>query len=203
ACSELAATLKGLSRERVGMEMMNLLGLADPAPTVARMADLGVLAVVLPGADVAALAALVAQEKQQGVAPDPLRRLAALVATDVPLAESVASRFRLSGAQKKRLALAAGRKEEMGDARAMAYRLGREGAIDRLLLNGASVSPLEGWDIPAFPLKGGEIVARGVKAGPAVARTLQAVERQWIAEGFPDPARVQELLDAELAAGSP
>src|SRR5690606_6176831 len=43
ACSELAGTLKGLSRERVGMELLHLLALADPAPTVARMAELGVL----------------------------------------------------------------------------------------------------------------------------------------------------------------
>ncbi len=109
ACGELAATLKGLSRERVGMEMMNLLGLPDPAPTLARMAELGVLGVVLPEADVTALAALVAQEEQQGVEPDALRRLAALLPADVPMAEAVASRFRLSGAQKKRLAVAAGR----------------------------------------------------------------------------------------------
>ena len=86
AVAELAATLKGLSRERVGMEMMNLLGLPDPAPTVARMAELGVLAVVLPEADVAALVALVAQEQAQDVAPDALRRLAALLPADVPLA---------------------------------------------------------------------------------------------------------------------
>src|SRR5258706_168700 len=50
ACAELAAMLKGLSRERIGMETMNLLALPDPAPTVARMAELGVLAVVLPEA---------------------------------------------------------------------------------------------------------------------------------------------------------
>jgi poly(A) polymerase len=31
SCAELAPMLKGLSRERVGMEMMNLLGLPDPA----------------------------------------------------------------------------------------------------------------------------------------------------------------------------
>ena len=48
ACAELAAMLKGLSRERIGMEMMNLLALPDPAPVAARMAELGVLAVVLP-----------------------------------------------------------------------------------------------------------------------------------------------------------
>ncbi|WP_374528264.1 CCA tRNA nucleotidyltransferase [Novosphingobium sp.] len=199
ACAELAATLKGLSRERVGMEMMNLLGLPDPAPTVARMAELGVLAVVLPEADPAALAALVAEEARQNVAPDALRRLAALLPADPALAEQVASRFRLSGAQKKRLALAAGRSGEAADARALAYRLGIEGALDRLLLTGASIAPLDGWAPPPFPLKGGDIVARGVGAGPEVARVLRTVEARWVTEGFPDTARVDELLDSVLA----
>ncbi|MFM5918017.1 MAG: CCA tRNA nucleotidyltransferase [Novosphingobium sp.] len=198
ACQELAATLKGLSRERVGMEMLNLLGLPDPAPTVARMEELGVLQVVLPEASVASLAKLVAEELNQTIAPDPIRRLAALLTPDAALAEQVASRFRLSGAQKKRLALAAGRGPGPDDARILAYRLGREGSLDRLLLTGQSVAPLEGWDIPTFPLKGGEIVARGVKAGPEVARVLRAVEERWIAADFPDPAATQELLDLEL-----
>lgn len=198
ACADLAATLKGLSRERVGMEMMNLLGLADPAPTVARMAELGVLDVVLPEADVPALAALIAAERQQGATPDPLRRLAALLAPDVQLAEAVASRFRLSGAQKKRLALAAGREAAPGEPRALAYRLGREAALDRLLLAGADTAALNDWTIPTFPLKGGDIVARGVKAGPEVARVLRAVESGWIAAGF-DDAAIPALLDAELA----
>jgi poly(A) polymerase len=238
ACSDLAATLKGLSRERVGMEMINLLGLPDPAPTVARMAELEVLAQVLPEADVAALAALVAEEARQGVEPDAIRRLAALLPPEPALAEQVAARFRLSGAQKKRLALAAGRTPESpplgelagalapdgggepiaedtpppsslrdatspkgGDsqqARALAYRLGRTAATDRLLLTGQNIAPLEGWEIPTFPLKGGQIVARGVKAGPEVARVLKAVEARWVEEGFPGERRVDSLLEAEL-----
>ena len=234
ACAELAATLKGLSRERIGMEMMNLLGLPDPALTVVRMAELGVLAEVLPEANVAALAALVAEEARQGVAADALRRLAALIPADVPLAEGVASRFRLSGAQKKRLALAAGRDpkpsalqgrgsgegnsasnatgepeglplspalspegEREQYARALAYRLGRPAALDRLLLTGASVAPLSGWDIPTFPLKGGDVVARGVTVGPEVSRILKAVEARWVELGF-DDSRVPDLLDAAL-----
>ncbi|TCM21874.1 poly(A) polymerase [Novosphingobium sp. PhB165] len=198
ACAELAATLKGLSRERVGMEMMNLLGLPDPAPTIARMAELGVLAVILPEADPVALAALVAQEKAQAIAPEALRRLAALLPAQVPLAEQIASRFRLSGAQKKRLALAAAREDEPGEPRALAYRLGRESALDRLLIAGADTAALGQWDIPAFPLKGGQIVARGVSAGPEVARVLRRVEDRWIAEGFPAAPRIDALLDAEL-----
>ena len=198
ACAELAAMLKGLSRERIGMEVMNLLSLADPAPTAARMAELGVLEVVLPEADVAALGSLVAQEVRQQISPDALRRLAALLPADIALAEAVASRFRLSGAQKKRLALAAARTRTEAEARALAYHHGRDAALDRLLLTGADTSPLADWAIPEFPLKGGEIVARGIKAGPEVSRVLRRIESGWIAAGF-DDATIPTLLDAELS----
>lgn len=203
ACAELAPMLKGLSRERVGWELLTLLGLPDPSPTVRRMFERGVLPVVLPeaGADqVAALSHLVAEERRQGAGPDSLRRLAALLPADPRLAEGVAARLRLSAAQRKRLVKAASREEAPGDARALAYRLGRAEAIDRLLLAGADLSPLEGWEIPAFPLKGGEIVARGVTAGPQVARILREVEDRWIAEGFPDRARVEALLTENLGS---
>ena len=198
ACAELAPMLKGLSRERIGMEMLNLLGLPDPAPTIARMAGLGVMTHILPEAEPRALAALVAREQSHGISPDPIRRLAALLPAQPQLAEQVASRFRLSGAQKKRLVGAASREDVPEDARALAYRLGREQALDRLLLSGGDIRPIEGWDIPAFPLKGGEVVAAGVKAGPDVARVLQAVEQRWIAEHFPDRERVLDLLGEEL-----
>ncbi|MEW9854044.1 CCA tRNA nucleotidyltransferase [Novosphingobium sp. M1R2S20] len=198
ACAELASTLKGLSRERIGMEMMNLLGLPDPAPTISRMAELGVTAQVLPEAHPEMLETLVEHERAQAVAPDPLRRLAALLPPDPALAEQVASRFRLSTAQKKRLANAAARQGPPGEARALAYHLGRSEALDRLLIAGADVTPLQSWQVPRFPLKGGEIVARGINAGPEVARTLRALENRWVTEGFPDRARVLEMLEEVL-----
>lgn len=198
ACRELAATLKGLSRERIGMECLNLLGLPDPAPTVTRMAELGVLQQILPEAVPAGLAALVREEQRYGIAPDPIRRLAALLPPERQLAIDVAARFRLSSAQKKRLATAAARSDYAGDPRALAYRLGREGALDRLLLTGGDPTPLEGWDIPRFALKGGTIVARGVSVGPEVARMLLRIEDRWIAEGFPDDERIAIMLDEEL-----
>lgn len=201
ACAELAPTLKGLSRERVAMELLNLLALSDPAPTVARMEARGVLAVVLPEADasgLAALAALIAEEARQGVEPNPLRRLAALLPADPAVAEQVAARLRLSTPQRKRLVAAANRDRLPGDARALAYRIGRDEAVDRLLLAGAETSSLTGWEIPSFPLKGGEIVARGVSAGPEVARILRQLETQWVAEGFPGWQRVLALLDERL-----
>jgi len=198
ACADLAATLKGLSRERIGMEVMNLLGLPNPAPTVARMAELGVLAVILPEAAPEALAALIAQEQAQAIAPDPLRRLAALLPADPALAEGVAARFRLSSAQKKRLSTAAARKGATDAPQALAYHLGRDAALDRLLIASADTAAIADWPIPQFPLKGGEIVARGISAGPEIHRLLRAVEAAWVSEGFPDKPRVDALLDAML-----
>jgi poly(A) polymerase len=201
ACTELAPTLKGLSRERVAMELLNLLALPDPSPTVARMEAGGVLPVILPeagNAGVEALERLVAEERRQVTPPDPLRRLAALLPADSRLVDQVAARLRLSAAQRKRLVTAASREGDPGDPRALAYRLGRDEAIDRLLLAGADSAPLAGWDIPQLPLKGGEIVTRGVSAGPEVARILRAVEDQWVAEAFPGRERVLEMLAEQL-----
>jgi len=202
ACAALAPGMKGLSRERIASELMALLALPDPAPTVARMAALGVLREILPEADAAALAPLIAAEAAQGLAPEALRRFAALLPADPATAELVGARLRLSLAQRKHLALVAARTTLEGDARALAYRVGRAAAIDRLLLTGASCAALEGWDIPQFPLKGGAVVARGVRAGPDVARILRAVEARWVAESFPDMARVMAILNAEIGDGS-
>ena len=204
ACAELAHTLKGLSRERIAAELLALLALPDPHPTLERMRANGVLGVILPeacAAQLAALARLIAAEAGQGFAPDPVRRLAALLPPSPDMAETVAARLRLSKAQRNRLVSAAERNAgDAADPHALAYRLTVPLAIDRLLLTGADARGLREWNVPAFPLKGGAIVARGVSAGPDVARILQQVESRWVAEGFPDSARIAAMLDEALAA---
>lgn len=202
ACRALAATLKGLSRERIGMELLALLALPDPAATVRLMAETGVLSVALPEAherELAALERLLAQERAQGAGADPLRRLAALVPPIPTLAEAVAARLRLSRQQRARLVCAAERKDaDAAGPRALAYREGLACARDRLLLAGADMAALTDWEVPSFPLKGGAIVARGVAAGPEVARVMQAVERRWVDEDFPSAARIEELVSEAL-----
>ncbi|MCT2558565.1 CCA tRNA nucleotidyltransferase [Tsuneonella sp. YG55] len=203
ACAELAESLKGLSRERVGWELQNLLALPDPGPTVARMRELGVLQVVLPEAgkqEVDKLSRLVAVENAAGVRPHAMRRLAALLPAVPPVAEGVAARLRLSKNQRARLTCTAARDTRDGDSpRALAYAVGVDCAIDRLLLEGQDIDALKRWEPPVLPVKGGEIVARGVRAGPEVARILRAVERRWVDEGFPDRERVAAILEDELA----
>ena len=206
ACAEFAHTLKGLSRERIAAELIALLALPDPHPTIERMRARGVLGVILPEAcppQVAALGRLVAVEAAQGFAPDPVRRLAALLPPSPEVAETVAARLRLSKAQRGRLVGAAERTgDDAADPKALAYRLTPPVAIDRLLLGGADARVLEGWSVPLFPLKGGAIVARGVTAGPEVAKLLQLIEGRWVAEGFPAPDRVNQMLAEELGTSA-
>lgn len=202
ACAKLAPTLKGLSRERVAMELLALLALPDPVATLARMAAAGVLAMILPetGAEqMASLRALLASEVADGAGPSALRRLAALLPPDPRLAVQVAARLRLSTAQRKRLSRLAERSAADASPHELAYREGIAMARDLLLLAGRSSAAIADWAIPVFPLKGGEIVARGIPSGPQIATILRRVETRWIAEGFPDRARVEDMLAEEIA----
>ena len=125
ACTQLAATLKGLSRERVSDELLKLLALPDPGTTVERMFNHAVLRVVLPEtalAHVELLRDVIAREEQQGLAPDPLRRLAALLPPMPEIAEIVAARLRLSRAQRAVLVATAERLDrDRGDPHRLAY----------------------------------------------------------------------------------
>jgi poly(A) polymerase len=201
ACTARANDLMALSRERIADELLKLLGLPDPAPTVALMIERGILKPVLPEiVSAGRLARLIAREAAAGQPPQAIRRLAALLPDDEPLAGTIAARLRLSNAYRARLVSALGAAPDY--AREGAYRLGPTGAMDRLLLRDGSIETivdLASWTPPRFPLKGGAIVARGIEAGPEVARLMQAAEAQWIAEGFPDKKRVDAIAD-ELVA---
>ncbi|WP_170005375.1 CCA tRNA nucleotidyltransferase [Pseudopontixanthobacter vadosimaris] len=203
ACVELAPLLEKLSAERVAMELLNLLGLPDPVATVSRMADNGVLNVILPetgAAELTCLASLVANESREGVAADSIRRLAALLPACAGTARKVARRLRLSKRQQDRLACAAGRGGDSGTPpRELAYRLGLICAQDRLLLAGGPLASLQGWNGPTLPVSGKDVLARGIAPGPQVARILKQVEASWIAEDFPGNCRAEELLDQILA----
>ena len=203
ACAELSDTLKGLSRERVADELLKLLALPDPGETVERMFNRAVLRVILPETSlkqVELMRDVIEREQAQGFAPDPLRRLAALLPPMPEIGEIVAARLRLSKAQRSVLVGTASRlPADADDPRALAYEEGTDIAIHRLMLAGADTGTIREWEVPQLPIKGGEIVERGIKAGPEVARTLRAIERRWIAEGFPDRDRVLEMLSEEIA----
>ncbi len=204
SCAERANDLMALSRERIADELLKLLGLADPSDTIALMVAHQIFRPVLPEVDGEApgrVRALVVAEKAARIAPDPLRRLAALLPPDPSIQVAVATRLKLSGAARKRLSAVIG-PAKADQAHELAYRLGRDAAIDRLLLTGYpdAASEVVGWEIPRLPLSGGALVQRGLREGPIVAATLHAIEAQWIAEGFPDATRVNQIADGKVSS---
>ena len=195
ACSERANDLMALSRERIADELMKLLALPAPAATVRLMIARGILKPVVPEiARADALERLIAAERAYGIEPHPLRRFAALLPREPETAAAVGTRLRLSNKAVKRLALAAS--GTTGDARRLAYAIGTEGAIDRLLLAGEDPAGLRDWQPPRLPLSGGELIGMGLTAGPEVARTLQAVERAWVEAGFPNREAARAIARA-------
>jgi len=203
ACAARANDLMALSRERIAQELLKLLAVADPTPTIRLMIENHILAPVLPEIDLhgaARLERLVAREQAAG--SDPVRRLAALLPADTAIAGEVGARLKLSNAKRKRLVSAA-EPAEPGPARALAQAIGVEQARDRFLLR--SRDPVEGlraladWTPPRLPIGGGTLVEMGLRAGPQVAATLQAIERQWVEEDFPDADRVRAIAEEKVA----
>jgi poly(A) polymerase len=201
ACTARANDLMALSRERIADELIKLLALPDPAPTVALMAESGILKPVLPEIDpscAARLACLIERENAAGVPSDPLRRFAALLPPNPDAAASIGTRLRLSNKAVKRLVSAAARDERDAAPALLAYRIGREEAIDRLLLGDgdpAAAASIIGWERPPLRIGGGTLIQLGLTPGPVVARAMQDVQRRWAEAGFP----VEEAEQAAIA----
>lgn len=201
ACTARANDLMALSRERIADELTKLLALPAPVDAVRLMVERGILKPVLPeiGAEgVERLERLVRRESQAGMAPHPLRRLAALLPADPEVAAAVAARLRLSNRAAKRLTVAAkaGPDDPLVPG-VLAYRIGAEEAADRILLGDgdpAAAASLAGWQRPRLRVGGGDVIAMGLEAGPVVARTLQAIEREWAEAGFPPEGATQRAI---------
>jgi poly(A) polymerase len=194
--------IANLSVERVWSELYRILSAPDPRSAIALMADVGVLAAVLPeGADPARLAHLVAV----GAPVDPLLRLAALLSADP---QALATRLRLSSAERDRLVALRGApvpKPDMDDAALRRLLADTETAllIDRAWLAGGAApewnalrARLAALPRPVFPLEGRDVLALGVPEGPRVGALLREVRRWWLDGGCTAPP---EATRAELA----
>jgi len=201
ACTGRANDLMALSRERIADELLKLLAIDDPTPTVRLMIGHGIFEPVLPEvASADRLESLAAAERSALVEPDPLRRLAALLPADAQVAERIAARLKLSNKAKKRIASAADPSLGSGP-QSLAYRIGTESAVDRLLLarQPEEAAAIKGWKPPRLPLGGGDLISRGVPQGPEVARALRRIEDAWEAAGFPRGEVFERLVEAALA----
>ena len=118
---------------------------------------------------------------------------------DIWLNEKVAARLRFSNRARKRLACMVAR-EQAEPPTALAYWVGTECAVDRLLLAGrpADARALAGWTPPRMPIGGSALMARGIPEGPQIARTLGVIERLWVEQGFPTGETFKRLVEQAL-----
>jgi poly(A) polymerase len=201
ALAAIRAGVPGMARlsvERVWMELKRLLAGPAPAEAVARMAESGVLAAVLPEAGGPDALARVAE-------PDPLLRLAALLRPGADIA-ALASRLKLSGTEATQLAAMQGAVPS-GDDDALRRALAAAGH-DTLLARVALAEARDGLDRaalrarlqalprPVFPLQGRDGLSLGAAPGPALGAALAATRAWWLERGCIDDA---DACRAQLA----
>ncbi len=217
ACAALKDQVEGLSAERVSKELLKLLAADDPRAAVARMAEAGVLGVILKvSANLARFDAMVEIESDLLFETDPVLRLAALLPDDQLAARRFAERLRLSNADRDRLQAALSLtpvlKSWMSprEIRREIYRSDLPTFRDRAKLAWAAsprsattmqwrglIALAEGWVVPTFPLTGDDVIKAGTPKGPLVGQVLAEVEDWWIDHDFlDDPMSAIEKLKA-------
>jgi poly(A) polymerase len=229
ACREQARSVTLLSGERVRIEIFRMLMAPDPADVFHLMRANGVLEHVLPeDGRIDRLRMLTWLDSRairyESVAPDPVRRLAALLETDAPGAEAIADRFRMSNEHRRRLAAMLDPSDPINpdmEPRQIRRALQRSGAAavrDVALLNWAGelaaagrlphtrtegwialIEAADTWTPQRFPLRGRDVLALGVNPGRRVGAMLRAVETWWEEHDYrPDRAACLDRLRALL-----
>jgi poly(A) polymerase len=205
ACRRNAATVTGLSGERVRKELLRTLDAPGGADAFDAMLETGVLDHWLPEyAGSTKLRVLAAREEKA----DALRRLAAILPVDAD-ATAIGKRLKLSTQESVRLQLMLDPVNAIDTAnlRASLYRLGTKLFVDRVLLDApgdwrAALALADSWTPPELPIGGNDALALGLKPGPKVGALIEGVERWWIAGDFSADrdaclAELRRLADAQ------
>ncbi|HSM96883.1 MAG TPA: hypothetical protein VLT91_12620, partial [Rhizomicrobium sp.] len=152
--------------------------------------------------------------------PDAILRLAALLPDRVAAATEISDRWKLSNADRERLADLCGNTEKVvsylsiKEVRKLIYKLGIARFKDRVFLKWAEdpkeskfiqwralLAMADAWERPKFPLDGGNVMAAGVPQGPLIGKILGEVEEWWIDSDFiEDEFSLAERLKAVVQA---
>lgn len=231
ACRKHADKVATLAAERLREEFLRILLAPDPADVLLLMRDERVLQHLLPaGTHIGRLRSVAWLATRalhmEGVAPDAIRHLAALISGGVEAAADIALRLRLSNAETDRLvgisgSTAAIRPDlDTAGRRRVLHALGPDRVRDLALLAWAeelAIRPklpraeTEGWialletcaewQEKHLPIGGEDVMARGVERGPQVGEYLRQVENWWAKKDFvPDRKACLKRLDALIAA---
>lgn len=190
ACATASDALEMLSKERIGHEMRKLFTALDPTMAVAAMAQSGILAAILPGADARFLGPLIEIEHQSGHKLSWAERISILGAQDIK------AHLRLSNDEEQVIAKIQSGLTGMAPPQELAYRYGPRTAWACALIRAATSDghldqdlavAIESGAESVFPVKSSDLP----ETGPALGARLRELEEAWIASGF---AKSKEAL---------
>lgn len=200
ACSKLRAGLAGISAERIWTETRKLLCAPTPMASLEAMEESGVLDQLFPDAKgLTLLHKLVALEKHEGWAPDPMLRFLALFWKDATAIHDIANKLKMSNDERQRLNWSARNDTPLApdmppqSLRAALYRSTQQVIRDRVLLNWASdnapawrntLNQINTWQRPTMPITGADLLARNIPEGPQLGAALRKLESAWIESDF-------------------
>lgn len=205
ACARHMTGLTKLSPERIAKELLKLISASNPMPALRQMAASGILTVVLPEArNLERLNALIEIDAMTFFEVDPILRFGALLPDDGAVAAAVATRLRLSNAQRDRLVamLSATLRVfcymSVREMRRTAYRMTPKVMRDVAMLRWAGdvkrnhnavqwralLPMIDSWKPPVLPLDGHHVRLAGVPEGPQIGAVLREVEEWWIDADF-------------------
>lgn len=198
ACARQKDGLQKIAAERIWKELKKMLAAPDPSKAASAMAGNGIAQQIGISTDTGLLPAFIALEAQHNVAPDPMRRLMALVLRRKSDVGRLAERLRLSNAEASRLNnwaasdLPAVTELDRRSLRVQLYAHGAEAVRDRAMVeaaqgSGAQLADIlkiaDTYDRPVFPIGGDEALAAGYE-GRGVGDALRRVEQVWIESDF-------------------
>ena len=177
--------LKKLSKERIWSELKKILSTSNPARSLYKMSQLGILEIILENKNVHNLKRFNLIEKKMGLEPEPIRRLVAIT-------ENTDDTFlNLSRKEAKKFSLLKGLLKKKYDPAELVYQFNREIAQSVLAiytfykgekLRLSDIKKIEKACLFPCPITGAQISK--YMDGPAVGIKIKEAQRAWIKSNF-------------------
>ena len=177
--------LKKLSKERIWSELKKILSTSNPARSLYKMSQLGILEIILENKNVHNIKRFNLIEKKMGLEPEPIRRLVAIT-------ENTEDTFlNLSRKEAKKFSLLKGLLKKKHDPAELVYQFNREIAQSVLAiytfykgekLKLSDIKKIEKACLFPCPITGAQISK--YMDGEAVGIKIKEAQRAWINSNF-------------------
>jgi len=177
--------LKKLSKERIWSELKKILSTSNPARSLYKMSQLGILEIILENKNVHNLKRFNLIEKKMGLEPEPIRRLVAITENNED------TFLNLSRKEAKKFSLLKGLLKKKHDPAELVYQFNREIAQSVLAiytfykgekLRLSDIKKIEKACLFPCPITGAQISK--YMDGPAVGIKIKEAQRAWIKSNF-------------------